>query len=242
MRSPAVAPFLPEKTHRELYKTSCTKIKDSTVAVGPEDGEQPPGPDLLDNGRALCFGDVVVFQNSVTGMVTAPFILRCVEGRASAVENTICEEKAQYTYWIPPIALEADPELLAARRPLGRDCSLLRGIDPFPIPVVYTARRLSPSIVQLQGVDFTQRLSCFVGGRPVSRTKVVCPEILEFELEESIWTLDDGDKEGESDQAVSRDGAAQSVTSGRATEPLLLVRDDGVVYRTGNHLTIYKED
>ncbi|KAJ3122913.1 hypothetical protein HK101_006520, partial [Irineochytrium annulatum] len=80
----SVRPYRSRAAHEHL--TMSDDILGPGASCG---GSAPPAAEpsgsVLRQGRPLRYGDAVVLQNAVTGLVSAPLVLRAVEGRSGAL-------------------------------------------------------------------------------------------------------------------------------------------------------------
>ncbi|KAJ3114534.1 hypothetical protein HDU96_001996 [Phlyctochytrium bullatum] len=151
-------------------------------------------------------------------------------------------DHAEYSFWLPPPSLavppspppsagpEDDPDLPDLPSSSSTVPNPVRGtapaapapdrFGPLPAPVVSSVSAVTTRLLLLTGEGFSTRLRVFIGTRMAHRTCVRCDEVLEVEVGNV------GVRE-----VVKVAGA--EVGPGDRVWPILLVREDGIVYRTG---------
>ncbi|KAJ3126959.1 hypothetical protein HK101_005655 [Irineochytrium annulatum] len=132
-----------------------------------------------------------------------------------AIWTVVGVEQIEYTFWLPPTSLTA----LRPATPTSPTYSAADAdrFNPLPAPTVFSFKCLGTGMYQILGVNFTSRLRAFFGRDMASRTEYRNSELLDVDA----YGLFNGGYFAEGDQEGGR------------LEPILLVRDDGVVYRTG---------
>ena len=80
-------------------------------------------------------------------------------------------------------------------------------------------------ILQLSGCHFSSRLRCFLGSDIATNTLVLCPEIIEVDVR--------GCMQGDECEISSQSHDTSDIVHSKKVQAILLVRDDGVIYRTG---------
>ncbi|KAJ3410016.1 hypothetical protein HDV05_004123 [Chytridiales sp. JEL 0842] len=158
-------------------------------------------------------------------------------------------DQAEYSFWLPPAHLAVPTHLMAN----GEDDMNGDRFNPLPVPVVYSVRHLAAGVLQLVGDHFTDRLRVFMGSTLASRTMVRSVEAIDVDItgifhEERLMleriALDEKkvlemEKAGTDKEEIDKVRAQISPRPCKRVEPILLVRDDGVVFRSGFYARIF---
>ncbi|KAI9354619.1 hypothetical protein DFJ73DRAFT_827214 [Zopfochytrium polystomum] len=150
-------------------------------------------------------------EETETRLGSGPKVLH--EVGESGMWTIVGVQQVEYSFWIPPkeaLPPKEQEDAGAVPRQLP--------LSPHPIPVVFSIRRASHTSFVLLGIKFSDRLRCALGTKFAFQTIFRCTEVMQVEMAE------EGAK-------FVHDGPDEVGSSG--IEPVLLIRDDGVVYRAG---------
>ncbi|KAJ3275822.1 hypothetical protein HK104_003817 [Borealophlyctis nickersoniae] len=98
-----------------------------------------------------------------------------------------------------------------------------------PHPTLTHATFFPPHTVTLHGHDLSEDVTVFFGGARCARVEVRCRQVVVVEVPEAVR----GTGNDNNSNSSNSNGAAETAGDGGGVVPVLLVRRDGVVYRTG---------
>ncbi|KAJ3400459.1 signal transducing kinase of the PAK, partial [Chytriomyces hyalinus] len=175
----------------------------------------------------LVFGDVVVLENTVTGLITRPFILRHVGSLSGSDKNGEPVGQLQRVAF----ELRSEPGVYLSLNQSYVGTFAASGHAPYSENRTSTKKKTKnrgiigiEEAAQVFGSYFSKSLHCFFGSQPAVATTYVCSEILNIEVAGIYSTQFIGD-------AVS---ATRRAIASVATRPILLIcSESGTIYRTG---------
>ncbi|KAJ3109324.1 hypothetical protein HDU97_007818 [Phlyctochytrium planicorne] len=138
-------------------------------------------------------------------------------------------DHAEYSFWLPP------PEI-SASRPKALDGQAItpyvdNRLNPLPCPTIISVTAISSQVLLITGEGFTRAHQCFIGTIMARRICFRCEEVLEVDVSNLAADVEVLKGSGHRvDQASGNDSMEERIW------PILIVRADGVVYRTGYYV------